>query len=126
MFHLSPDEKPQSLKPCRPVTAYRNPIILAREWQQALNSGKYSTQADFARRQGISRARVTQVLHLLNLAPDVLNAIAALGDPLPSRIITERTLRSMVHRSPDVQRHAVGRKVIKSSRMQEHRSNHSD
>src|SRR5262245_41466031 len=107
MFHLSPDEKPESCNPWQPARVYRNPVILAHEWQQAITSGEYCTQAEFALRQGISRARVTQVLHLLNLAPEVLHTITALGDPLPSRVVTERTLRSMVHRSADEQQKEI-------------------
>jgi hypothetical protein len=117
MFHLSPDEKPQSPIPRQPAILYRNPIILAQEWQQALNSGEYSTQADFARQHGVSRARVTQVLHLLNLTSDVLYTIAALGDPLPSRIITERSLRSVIHRSADEQRQTIGRILTNGAQM---------
>jgi hypothetical protein len=113
MFHLSPDEKPQRPKPRQLARVSRNPIILAHEWQQALSSGEHASQADLARTQRISRARVTQVLHLLNLAPDVLNTIAGLGDPLPSRIITERTLRSMVHRSADEQRKEINKILVK-------------
>jgi hypothetical protein len=88
---------------------YRNPVILAQEWQQAISSGEYPTQAEFARRQGISRARVTQVLQLLNLAPDVLHTITALGDPLPSQVITERMLRFIVDRSAGEQRQEIWR-----------------
>ncbi len=36
--------------------------------------------------------RVTQVLHLLELDPDIADAAAALGDPLPRPIISERML----------------------------------
>jgi hypothetical protein len=107
MFRLSPDKNPQRSNPRRPARAYRNPITLAQEWQQALNSGQYSTQADFARKQGISRARVTQVFRLLNLAPEALNAIVALGDPLPSRILTERRLRSVINLSAEEQVHRI-------------------
>ena len=81
--------------------------MLAQEWQQAISSGEYRTQAEFARRQGISRARVTQVLQLLNLAPDVLHTITALGDPLPSQVITERMLRFIVDRSAGEQRQEI-------------------
>jgi hypothetical protein len=87
-FQLPADEKPRSSKTHRLSRLYRNPIILAQEWQQALSNGGHATQAEFARRQGICRARVTQVLQLLNLTPDALNAIAALGDPLCSGRIT--------------------------------------
>jgi hypothetical protein len=95
---------------------YRNLVILAEEWQQALHSREQRSQAEFARKRGISRARVTQVLRLLNLAPDVLKAIAALGDPLPSRVLTERTLRSMVHRSAEEQQKKINRILVKGRR----------
>ncbi|MGQ9494542.1 MAG: hypothetical protein ACUVR2_12435 [Anaerolineae bacterium] len=55
-----------------------------------------SCPADLARKLGVSPARVTQVLRLLNLAPEVLKAIAALGDPLPSPIVTVRRLLPIV------------------------------
>jgi hypothetical protein len=60
-----------------------------------LTSGKCSSPAALARRLGLSRARVTQVLHLLKLTPEVLDVITDLGDPLPSPIVTERRLRSL-------------------------------
>jgi|Tabmets5t2r1_1033131.scaffolds.fasta_scaffold06533_4 transcriptional regulator with XRE-family HTH domain len=82
---------------------------MAQEWQQALDSGEHRTQAEIARRQGISRARVSQVLRFLNLAPDVLHTITALGDPLPSQVLTERMLRSILERSPEEQRQEIWR-----------------
>jgi hypothetical protein len=99
-----------------PARTYRNPIIVAQEWQQALHNGTYSSAADLARKLGISRARVTQVLHLLKLESDVLNGIAILGDPLPSRFITERMLRSIIHHSVEEQRQALGRKLTNRAR----------
>lgn len=76
--------------------AYRNPICVAREWKAALESGTYSCAADLTCSLGVSRARVSQMLRLLRLCPEVQECIVALGDPLPSRIITERALRPMV------------------------------
>ncbi|MCG6534892.1 MAG: hypothetical protein L7F78_09415 [Syntrophales bacterium LBB04] len=81
----------------------RNPIYLAQEWQKALITGYYSSPADLARKLGVSRARVTQVLWLLNLTPEVLKTIAALGDPLSSPIVTERRLRPIVNLPPEEQ-----------------------
>lgn len=40
---------------------------------------------------------VSPRLRLLKLAPEVLKAIAALGDPLPSPIVTERRLQPIVN-----------------------------
>jgi hypothetical protein len=110
-FCFPADKKPRRSIPHLSSRRYRNPVILAQEWQQALDSGEYGTQADFARRQGISRARVTQMLHLLSLPPDTLNAIAALGDPLPSPILTERRLRSVMNLSAEEQEQTI-RKIL--------------
>jgi hypothetical protein len=115
-FHFPADETLKSSQPSPSSKRYRNPIILAQTWQQAFKRGAYSTQADFALEQGISRARVTQVLHLLKLAPDVLHTIAALGDPLCSQTVTERVLRSLVHRSADEQRREISRIFAQQSK----------
>jgi hypothetical protein len=112
-FCFPAEGKAQGSQARRSPRLYRNPIILAQGWQQALGSGEHGTQADFARRQSISRARVTQVLELLNLAPDVWHIIAALGDPLCSRSITERKLRCLVHRPAAEQRRQIGRILAK-------------
>jgi ParB-like chromosome segregation protein Spo0J len=92
---------------------YRNPVILAQAWQKALDSGKHLSLADLGRKLAISRARVAQVLRLLRLAPEGLNAIAALGDPLPRRIISKRRLRSIVDRSATDQRQEISRILAK-------------
>jgi len=52
--------------------------------------------ANLARRLGISRARISQVLRLLDLTPEAVETIAALGDPLPMPIVTERSLRVLI------------------------------
>jgi hypothetical protein len=63
------------------------------EWQTLLKSGKIATQADIARREGISRARVTQVMGLLRLAPEIREKILSLPDTLHRPPMTERMLR---------------------------------
>jgi hypothetical protein len=40
--------------------------------------------------------RVNQLLRLLQLNPNVIEAIKRLGEPLHSRSVTERTLRKLV------------------------------
>jgi len=58
-----------------------------------LNSGQVRNQADIAQREGITRARVTQIMHLTNLAPEIQDHI--LNMPKTSRrpAITDRALR---------------------------------
>jgi hypothetical protein len=69
---------------------------VAQEWQRTLSAGECATRADLARKLGLTRARVTQVLGLLELTPEVVEALAALGDPLPKPVVTERSLRSLL------------------------------
>lgn len=52
------------------------------------------TRAELARKLGISRARVTQVLNLLKLPEDLKDEIERMGDYWGRRLVTERMLRS--------------------------------
>ena len=65
----------------------------ATEWKDLTESGKIASQAEIARREGITRARVTQVLDLLRLAPEIQEKILTLTDPLHRRPMTGRMLR---------------------------------
>ncbi|MBI2872180.1 MAG: hypothetical protein HYY00_03200 [Chloroflexi bacterium] len=64
---------------------HRNPVALAREWQAILESGEVPSRAALARQLGVSRAHVTQVLRILLLPPDKLQAIRFLGDPIQGK-----------------------------------------
>jgi len=68
-----------------------------------IDSGKVKNQAELARKLGISRARVTQILNLLKLKPATIQELEKLGDPLKSKIINERMLRSNVNKSSENQ-----------------------
>jgi L-lysine 2,3-aminomutase len=74
---------------------YRNPIYLAKEWQEALNCSRYISPAALARHLNVSRARVTQIINLLRLSPEVIEIIYSLGDPINGPIIAERRLRPL-------------------------------
>ncbi len=80
----------------------RNPVHLAREWRTVMDAHGES-RADLARRTGVSRARVTQVLKILDLDPAVL----AYLDRNPDPRITERALRALANCSPDDQRRHI-------------------
>ena len=68
---------------------------MAKEWREAIERGEYKSQADLARKKGISRARVTQMLNLLKLDAEVQEMVVGLGDPMPSGGVTERKLRGL-------------------------------
>ena len=75
------------------------------EWRALLESGEAANQAAIARQEGITRARVTQVMGLLRLAPEIQEHVLTLPDlPAPRSAtrqagmvrrptITERALR---------------------------------
>jgi hypothetical protein len=100
----------------KPSRLYRNPVYLAGDWQKALGNGDCFSPADLARKLGISRAYVTQMLWLLRLTPEVLKAIAALGNPLPSPIMTERRLQPVVNLPQEEQRRRVGAILVGCNR----------
>ena len=109
--HFLGTHPPESFRPPEPTEslsrAYRNPILLAQEWRRALTDLGCSSRAELARALGVSRARVTQVLRLLELTPEVVEALAALGDPLPRPIVTERGLRSLLNLPAEEQKHVL-------------------
>ena len=81
----------------------RNPVALALDWQQCLDSGEVSSRAELARQLGVTRAHVTNVLSLLDFAPQVRALILTLGDPIKGKGFGIHTLRSLLHRSVDEQ-----------------------
>ena len=77
---------PWEPKTPRVVELLRNAI----EWRRQLDAGEVQNQAEIARREGITRARVTQVMSLLRLAPNMQKHILAMPET------TERRLRPVI------------------------------
>ena len=75
----------------------------ARAWRDLLDSGEVSSRAEIARREGITRARVTQVIGLLRLDPRIQKQILAMPAEGRRPAVTERALRPLtqVHESAD-------------------------
>lgn len=80
---------------------YRNPIIYAQELQNEMRR-EGLTQAELARKLGISRARVNQWLSLLLLSEGEKKRIQAMGDNWDRRVVSERSLRERIHRNHGV------------------------
>lgn len=66
------------------------------EWQALLESGEFTSQGDIATREGITRARVTQVMGMLRLAPEIQEQILYMPDVTRRPLVTERILRPIV------------------------------
>ncbi len=71
-------------------------MALAIRFDQLIRDGVVADQAELARLGHVSRARVTQVMNLLNLAPDLQEKILFLQGPTRGRDqIAERDLRTI-------------------------------
>lgn len=68
-----------------------DPVRVAREWRRAINE-RGESRADLARRLGISRARVTQVLQVLDLDSAALELLERSAGP---GMVSERSLRAL-------------------------------
>jgi ParB-like chromosome segregation protein Spo0J len=71
---------------------FRNPLLYARELRDRMLAEGIN-RAELARRLGVSRARVTQWLELLELPEKVLRDAEAQGDNWDGQVMTERELR---------------------------------
>jgi hypothetical protein len=89
-----PLAKPEPVR--RPAKVARM-LALAHHLQGAIDGGLVADRAAVARKLGLTRARVTQLLDLLMLAPDVQEAVLALEAVDGAEPMAERTLRAVAH-----------------------------
>jgi hypothetical protein len=72
-------------------------MALAIRFDQLIRDGVVADQAELARVGHVSRARLTQIMNLLNLAPDIQDQILWLPATVDGRnSITEKRLRTIV------------------------------
>jgi hypothetical protein len=106
---------PSSVLHRKPPKAPTTPRVVellrkAIEWQVLLESGEVANQAAIARQEGITRARVTQVMGLLRLAPEIQERVLSLPDMVRRPAITERALRPIAQlEDPKAQEQAFQR-----------------
>ena len=81
-----------------PARTFRNPIIFARELKAEMEAGGL-TQSKLADRMGVTRARISQWLSLLQLPADLIADVESLGDNWTRRLVTERQLRGIRSRN---------------------------
>ncbi|MCX6348022.1 MAG: hypothetical protein NTV79_00755, partial [Candidatus Aureabacteria bacterium] len=79
---------PKAPKTLRVVELLRKAI----EWRHQLDANEVRNQAEIASREGITRARVTQIMGMLRLAPEIQDKILTPPSTL-CRLVTERMLR---------------------------------
>jgi len=74
----------------------KHPIHLALQWDGQLQQDPTLTKAQLARKEDLSRARITQVMHLSELPNDIQNFLAQLTDHPEIRFFSERRLRRIL------------------------------
>jgi len=67
----------------------------ALEYQKMLSMGVAKNKAEIARIEGVSRARLTQILNLMNLAPEIRNHLNFAAGQNDLKTLTERRLRKI-------------------------------
>ena len=83
-----PSSEVKKKNPHRP-----HPLHIAKQFQKQLEAGTVN-KAELARRHRMSRARVTQIMNLLKLSPEIREEILNLPDK-EQRFFTERELRKI-------------------------------
>jgi hypothetical protein len=84
-----PPRPPKPAGPPRIVETLRKAIV----WRRQLDAGEVPNQAALALREGITRARVTQIVGLLRLAPAIQDQVLVLMDSTHRTSICEHALR---------------------------------
>ncbi len=85
-----PDTPPPEKSGTRPVSRAARMLALAHYVERLVEEGAVTSYADAARQLGVSRARMSQILNLLNLPPKVQEGLL-LGD----LHLSERRMRAL-------------------------------
>jgi len=87
--------EPAPAPPPRPTVLART-LALAHRLQRMLEDGRAKNRADLAAKLGFSRARITQIMNLLWLAPDIQEEILFSVSPTGRDVVTTRDVRAIV------------------------------
>jgi hypothetical protein len=82
--------------PVEKVKIYESPLMEARRYRNLLNDPLINNQSDIARDLGITRARVSQVISLLKLAPEIQKTLLGFKNQKMIRFFSEYRLRPLL------------------------------
>ena len=82
------------IKPEKLQKIKANPILQALEFQKILTNKEVRSKNELAKKIGLSRVRVTQIMNLLKLNPEIIQRIASF-EPAAFNFLTERKLRPL-------------------------------
>ncbi len=72
-------------------------IHKATKWKKKLNDSSVSSMSEIAKKEGLTRARVTQIMNLLKLPIDFQEYLLGLNDPVEILKYSERKLRKLIN-----------------------------
>ena len=84
------------LRQTRPARVARL-LAMAHDVEHRIQAGVFKDYADVARHHGVTRARVTQVMNLLLLAPDIQEELLGMMATPGREPVTERQLRAVTN-----------------------------
>jgi len=93
-----PSQVVRSIPPGKSVKEPKTPRVVellrkAIEWHTLLESGEIASQAEIARQEGVTRVRVTQIMGMGQLAPEIQKHILFMPNSNGRPPISERILR---------------------------------
>ena len=75
---------------------YESPLVEAKRYRNLLNDPLINNQSDIARDLGITRARISQVMSLLKLAPEIQKILLGFEDQKMIKFFSEYRLRPLL------------------------------
>ncbi len=83
-----------------------SPLLEASRYENLFKDPFVQIQSDIAREMGITRARVSQIMALLKLAPEIQRELLALQEQRAIRFFSEHRLRPLLNiKKPSLQIH---------------------
>jgi len=114
---LAATPPPPKPEPVRRPAKVAQQLALAHHLQAAIDRGAVADRAAVARKLGLTRARVTQLLDLLLLAPDLQAAVLGLEAVDGAEPMAERTLRAVAHAGTWAAQRAAWVRIVGSERL---------
>jgi predicted XRE-type DNA-binding protein len=89
------DERLVEREPSRRPARVAQLLALAHRWQRQIDGRDVASQKDMAEREGVTAARVSQVMRLLCLAPEIQERVLMMEAVDGVEPMAERALRSI-------------------------------